>query len=281
MPVTARFHTSSPRASAREPTDAARPIRGAYVPLHPPAEVQRTVEGQVDQPLSYALVEARRLGSYPVIVMPAETAELLAHQALDHADVLHRLFGMLGLRHFGRLAATCRAWRDAVDSRCSEWGMLYPKARLGKGYGKGRGELDLPNHVTMLPSGRLLVTDSCNERLVEMSQDGVVGKVVGKPGAKPHQLSSPSAAVCGGVPGSEFVYAASLLESLIDGAVSQQARWAGAGRWGGRNTVPAGRASENCTRARMPPTRPNIGRNHAAEACELRGVVPTLRSESS
>lgn len=51
----------------------------------------------------------------------------------------------------------------------------------------------MPTWLTLLPDGQLAIVDSCNYRLQIMRPaDGSVTKVVGRPGARPGQLSSPS-----------------------------------------------------------------------------------------
>ena len=223
MVVTARFHTSTvPSLTPGPPTSTPGSNRDRAPQAAGPSTALVLVEDPVpleEEPLvSFFLVEERPLGFVPTDTMPADTPELLVTQVFQSSDVLVHLFGILGLRHFTHLSSVNRLWRDAVDAKYREWGLLAPVGTIGKGHGRLRGQLDMPTHCTMLPSGHVVVVDSCNERLVEMAQDGAVVNTVGRPGARRGQLSSPSGAVCVG----DVLYATSLLQSPgAAGAVSQ------------------------------------------------------------
>ena len=84
--------------------------------------------------------------------------------------------------------------------------------------GRRDANLGLPQRSARRPAAlpfaaaTLRAQDSCNERLVVLQQDGQVQKLVGRPGARRGQLSSPSGAACQPRDG-RVLYAASLIET--------------------------------------------------------------------
>lgn len=113
--------------------------------------------------------------------------------ALGGGDTLSYICNICGLKEFRGMALVCTAWHDAIQRKMREWGMLTYLRALGRGYGRLRGMFDMPTWATLLPDGQLAIVDSCNYRIQIMRpSDGVVTKVVGRPGARPGQLSSPS-----------------------------------------------------------------------------------------
>ena len=117
-------------------------------------------------------------------------------------DILTVLADLVGLRRLHVLAAVCTAWHDATRAKLREWGVLLYVRTLGRGFGKLRGQFDLPTWLCMVSDGTyggtaLCVVDSCNYRLVVMNPtDGAVLKVIGRPGARFGELSSPSGVAC-------------------------------------------------------------------------------------
>ena len=64
--------------------------------------------------------------------------------------------------------------------------------------------------MTLLPDGQLAIVDSCNYRLQIMRlTDGSITKVVGRPGARPGQLSSPSSVAYSPLCGPKRVFSSS------------------------------------------------------------------------
>ena len=121
------------------------------------------------------------------------TAEDAFAAALGGGDTLSYICNLAGLKQFSVMALVCTAWHDAIQRKMREWGMLTHLRTLGRGYGRVRGMFDMPTWVTLLPDGQLAIVDSCNYRIqILRPSDGVVTKVVGRPGARPGQLSSPS-----------------------------------------------------------------------------------------
>lgn len=150
-----------------------------------------------DRPPTFSMSFASRMPFAEPVTAAAPLAltrynDLFA-AALGGGDTLSYICNFAGLKLFSAMALVCTAWHDAIQRKMREWGLLSYVRRLGRGYGRLRGMFDMPTWCTLLPDGQLAVVDSCNYRIQIMRPgDGVVTRVVGRPGARPGQLSSPS-----------------------------------------------------------------------------------------
>jgi len=114
-------------------------------------------------------------------------------------DTLSCICNLCGLEWLHVIARVCRAWRGAVRDKFSEWGVLQYLRRLGNGFGKKKGQFDMPSWISILPDGNLCIVDSCNYRLQVINpKDGSVLKVIARPGANMGEHSSPSGVAWGG-----------------------------------------------------------------------------------
>ena len=143
------------------------------------------------------------------------------HQALHAADTLGRIAAFAGLRAFASMALTCRAWRDAIDAKAAEWGVLAYVKNIGGGYGKRKGQLDTPTWLCVLPSRdnllnttalALAVIDSCNARVSLTRFDGTVSRVHARCGLEAADefadlLSQPASVCYDEASGSAYVVA--------------------------------------------------------------------------
>ena len=161
-----------------------------------------------DVPVHMELVRWHPFTDYTLSVGNSETYEALL-VALS-GDTLSLICNILGLKHFDTMARVCTSWHDAIRTKMREWGVLTHMRTLGKGFGKLRGQFDMPTWLSLLPDGQLAVVDSCNYRLqIIQPGSGVVSKVVGRPGARPGQLSSPSSVAYSPTCGPRRVFASS------------------------------------------------------------------------
>ena len=74
-----------------------------------------------------------------------------ANLALHASDTLGCIVSLAGLRSFATIALVCRDWRDAVDAKAREWGVLVFVKSMGNGYGKRKSQLDTPTWLCTLP----------------------------------------------------------------------------------------------------------------------------------
>ena len=95
-------------------------------------------------------------------------------QALLATDALTLIVTFAGLRAFGSFALVCHAWRNAVQAKAREWGVLSYVRAIGGGFGKRKSQLDTPTWLCCLPADdphlgltaapTLAIVDTCNYR---------------------------------------------------------------------------------------------------------------------
>lgn len=119
--------------------------------------------------------------------------------ALLASDTLSYILTLAGLSSFGSVALVCRVWRDAVQAKAREWGVLTYVKAIGGGYGKRKSQLDTPTWMSWLPasdpqlglsrSPHLAIVDSCNYRISLMRvNDGTVSRVCARVGTEGSEL---------------------------------------------------------------------------------------------
>ena len=73
------------------------------------------------------------------------------HEALHAADTLGMIVCLAGLRSFSTIALVCRAWREAVEDKARQWGVLSYVKAIGGGHGQRKAQLDTPTWLCALP----------------------------------------------------------------------------------------------------------------------------------
>ena len=169
-----------------------------------------------ERPMTDAL-ENEAVLTEPLIVMPLAIylpPPLPPHSgnvaALQLSDTLGYIVSLAGLRCFTTMSLVCRAWRDEVDAKAREWGVLTYVKSVGGGFGKRKAQLDTPTWLCTLPvrdnllnqtSLSLAIVDSCNFRLSVMRFDGTVSRVLSRIGVESSadpllELSSQPSSLC-------------------------------------------------------------------------------------
>ena len=148
----------------------------------------------VDVPAFTEPVIAMPLTLYREPPRPLGAGCAAAELALYSPDTLSCICSVAGLRAFAVIALVCRAWRDAIDSKAREWGVLSYLKAVGGGYGKRKAQLDTPTWVCALPvrdnllnlndAQSLCVVDSCNYRLSNLRFDGTTIRIFARVGVE-------------------------------------------------------------------------------------------------